>query len=553
MLTLGALSFLNPWILAGLLTLPVLWWLLRAVPPSPRTQSFAGVRLLLGLEDEERQTDRTPWWLLLLRCVAIAAALLGLSQPVANLDQRLTGSGTLLLVLDQGWASAPDWTDRLTLARTVVDEADQAGRRIVIASGADATVSPVLDAEAARAMIGALEPRPWPVDRASLTEAIAALSDAPSETVWIHDGLDTEGADEMLALLGGLGPMRLVGPEQTVNAIAKPYLDQGQLKARVLRAAIGDESVQVIAMAESPEGGERRIAVADAIFDGAADAAEVSFNLPPELQGTVTRVMLSDRPTAGGSAMADGAIRRVIAGLVGTAGEKAVTSLISPTHYVEKALVPWADLVRGGMDEVLSREPATMILIDAGAIPDTEQQPLAEWVEAGGLLIRFAGPRLAASIGAQGFGSAQADDPFLPVRLRRGGRVLGGALAWTTPRTLGPFDQSGPFRGLTPPAEVDVRTQVLAEPSPDLAGKVWASLDDGTPLVTAKRMGDGHIVLFHVSSDAEWSSLPLSGLFVEMLGRLMTMAPGSNAGVADAEAMADTLWRPELLMNVDGV
>ncbi|MEM7423407.1 MAG: DUF4159 domain-containing protein, partial [Pseudomonadota bacterium] len=47
--------------------------------------------------------------------------------------------------------------------------------------------------------------------------------------------------------------------------------------------------------------------------------------------------------------------------------------------------------------------------------------------------------------------------------------------------------------------------------------------------------------------------LPLSGLFVEMLGRLMTMAPGSNAGVADAEAMADTLWRPELLMNVDGV
>ena len=67
MLSLGTLTFLSPWILAGLIALPILWWLLRAIPPSPRTQVFPGVRLLLGLEDEERQSDKTPWWLLLLR------------------------------------------------------------------------------------------------------------------------------------------------------------------------------------------------------------------------------------------------------------------------------------------------------------------------------------------------------------------------------------------------------------------------------------------------------------------------------------------------------
>jgi len=30
----GALGFLSPWLLLGLLALPVLWWLLRAVPPA---------------------------------------------------------------------------------------------------------------------------------------------------------------------------------------------------------------------------------------------------------------------------------------------------------------------------------------------------------------------------------------------------------------------------------------------------------------------------------------------------------------------------------------
>ena len=101
MLSLGTLSFLNPWILAGLIALPILWWLLRSIPPSPRTQTFPGVRLLLGLEDDERQSDKTPWWLLLLRCLAIAAALIGLSQPVANLTERLANrSGPLLIIMD---------------------------------------------------------------------------------------------------------------------------------------------------------------------------------------------------------------------------------------------------------------------------------------------------------------------------------------------------------------------------------------------------------------------------------------------------------------------
>jgi hypothetical protein len=159
-------------------------------------------------------------------------------------------------------------------------------------------------------------------------------------------------------------------------------------------------------------------------------------------------------------------------------------------------------------------------------------------------------------VGEGGLGAgavAGGEDKLLPVRLRRGGRVLGGALAWGAPKTLGPFDPAGPFRRLTPPAEVAVRTQVLAEPSPDLAGKVWATLEDGTPMVTANRLGQGHVVLFHVSADAEWSSLPLSGLFVEMLGGLMALAPGRAPEPPTASELAGTLWRGALMIGADGI
>jgi hypothetical protein len=60
------LAFTTPLLLLALLALPILWWLLRAVPPAPIRRRFPGVALLLGLQDDESQTDKTPWWLLLL-------------------------------------------------------------------------------------------------------------------------------------------------------------------------------------------------------------------------------------------------------------------------------------------------------------------------------------------------------------------------------------------------------------------------------------------------------------------------------------------------------
>jgi hypothetical protein len=97
--------------------------------------------------------------------------------------------------------------------------------------------------------------------------------------------------------------------------------------------------------------------------------------------------------------------------------------------------------------------------------------------------------------------------------------------------------------------------QVLAEPDMDLPDRVWASLADGTPLVTAKRQGKGLIVLFHVTANADWSNLPLSGLFVEMLRRINDLAPGAGGGAAAGATSSDdraTAFIPRLALSAAG-
>ena len=123
MLSLGPLAFAAPWLLVALAALPVLWWLLRVTPPTPRRVAFPAVRLLHDLPVSEETPSRTPWWLLLLRILAAALLILGLARPVLGPGAGLGGEGPLLLAVDDGWASAADWPSRVAAATAALDRA----------------------------------------------------------------------------------------------------------------------------------------------------------------------------------------------------------------------------------------------------------------------------------------------------------------------------------------------------------------------------------------------------------------------------------------------
>ena len=135
---IGPIAFATPWLLLGLLALPILWIILRAVPPAPIKRRFPGVALLLGLQDNESQSDRTPWWLLLLRMIAIAAIIIGFAGPVLNPQtQQATGNGPLLIIADGTWADARDWPARQDRISEMLSEAARQGRPAAITTLTD--------------------------------------------------------------------------------------------------------------------------------------------------------------------------------------------------------------------------------------------------------------------------------------------------------------------------------------------------------------------------------------------------------------------------------
>jgi hypothetical protein len=546
MFTLFGIGFTAPWLLLGLVALPVLWILLRAVPPAPIRRRFPGVALLLGLRDEEHTTDRTPWWLLLLRTLAVAAMILGFAGPVLNPQQDAPGQGPLLVLFDGTWADAADWESRRDRAEAALDEAARQGRTAAVAvlTGLEAAPPAFQAADGWAARLAALTPAPWVPEAEAVLDWAEAL-EGGFETLWLSDGLAHPWRTDLLAALEDHGPVRVFQSPRPVLALAPATFEDGAVALTALRAApAGELTMPISAMGLDPNGVERVLAQIDVTFPAGETRAEAALSLPPELRNRVTRFELGSQRSAGAVSLTDDALRRREVALISGRDDREELQLLSPTHYLENALEPTADLISGNPLDILDANPDAIVLADVAQLNPAVEDRMLEWVEDGGLLLRFAGPRLAASDV-----SRNEEDALMPVRLRAGGRTVGGAMSWGEPKQLRPFGQDSPFFGLPIPGDVTVSAQVMAQPDPELSDRVIAALSDGTPLVTRKTLGAGQVVLFHVTANAEWSSLPLSGLFVQMLERLAVSSGGARP---DAEALAGTTWVPQAVLDAYG-
>lgn len=544
MLTLGPLAFANAAALWALLTLPLIWWLLRLTPPRPERVSLRPVRFLLDLVSKEETPHKTPWWLMLLRIALVALVIIALARPqlVPEVTAEVSGDGPVLVIIDDGWASATRWHSMANAATGILDKAAEAGRTVVLATttrrSSPQTLEPQPADEAARD-VAALSPQALEPDRMSLASRLKdsmISTEARLEIIWLSDGLDYGEADTFAEQLGTLanGSARvtvyLPSAHDIPVALGTPEQSGNGLHFSIARAGdSASEAREVVVRALAANG--RNLGEVRVEFAAGENYATGELRAPLQIRNEIARLEIAGSRSAGSVFLVDDRWRRKTIGLVGGGPAGQAQPLLDQLYYVDRALEPYAERIR--TDEGTSSAQALqltehgvsmLVLADVGSLNPDDARAIHAWIERGGVLVRFAGPRL----------SGGRDD-LLPVSLRGGDRALDGALTWSEPQSIAPFSEESPFAGLEVPEGVSVTKQVLAEPRGDLTDRTWARLADGTPLVTGAPYGNGHIVLFHVTANADWSNLPLSGLFVQMLQRVLDLAP-----IAGAAEMAIT-------------
>ncbi|QDO98094.1 DUF4159 domain-containing protein [Ferrovibrio terrae] len=539
MLSLGALAFATPWALAALISLPVLWWLLRITPPQPRQVTFPPLRLLLLLQPKEETPAHTPWWLLLLRLLIAALAILALAEPILNPQVAQRDSQALVLVIDDGWTGAPRWREKLVRADTLLEAAERDGRPAVLittaapANGEAMQPSLLMPAADLRPIVAGLQPKAWTSDRAALVQALlqARLPES-ANVVWISDGLreDETGASTytLAEFLQRLGPLSVItSPDDATLALLPPVTSAQGDTVTLRRSAnvTGEQGATLRAVTDQG----RVLSRERMTFAARSETATLKLDLPSELRNQLSRLEIEEQPSAGTVQLLDDRWRRRPVGLVTGGAVETRQPLLGDLFYLDRALSPYAELRSAPVAELLQREIAVIVLADVAQVVASETRQLEQWIDNGGVLLRFAGPRM-----------AEATDNLLPVKLRQGSRQLGGALSWSQPQRLGATPETSPFFGLGGSNDVTVSRQVLAEPEAQLGEKTWLRLEDGTPLATATQRGKGWLILVHTTANTLWSDLALSGFYVEMLRKVIDLSQGIG-GTGEA---ADTPLPP---------
>jgi hypothetical protein len=555
------LAFAQPLVLVGLVSLPVLWWLLRLVPPRPRRIAFPPTRLLFEIAPKEETPTRTPWWLTLLRLLLAALVIVAAAGPMWNPSVSTAGgSAPLLLLIDDGWAAASTWDTRLRTAQELIARAQADRRGVAVVPLSDPARDISLETpDAALARLRLVKPKPHAIERTQVLPAIGRFFAATPdlETVWLADGVDLAGSTDFAAGLARLIERRpitvVTGGLRPARALTAAENTAAGLNVKVLRAARSGDNRGVLRALDL-----KGLPLGDAAFDfkDSERETEARFDLPTEIRNDIARIEIAGEHSAGAVELLDRRWRRRTVGVVTGSTAETAQPLLAPTYYLARALGPFADVrlaqrqaAGEAVSQFVEQRLPMLVLADVGNVAGEARDRLFRWVENGGMLVRFAGPRLAA-----------ADDELVPVRLRRGGRILGGSLSWEQPQPLAAFARDGPFAGMAVPNDVTITRQVLAEPDASLADNTWATLADGTPLVTAARQGKGMIVLFHVTADTRWSDLPLSGTFVEMLKRIVNLAgtvgpdeAAQDKGAAQGGKIAHDVVAPTRILDGFGV
>jgi Domain of unknown function (DUF4159)/Aerotolerance regulator N-terminal len=520
----GAFSFAEPLILTALLILPVLYAVFRLKPPRPRVIPFPPFELLMAAQTAPPDPKRVPLTLLLLRLLLLLCLILAMAGPRYEPETLETSTHTpLLIALESDWLAAPDWAKRIALVTGLIRNAEASQRPVLmLASTKSPFASQALPAAEVLKQIEALKPDAFSVSRTIFLTKVAETAAATGiqDIAWISHGITRSADDDATQALKTLTDHAhvVLYQDDAAGALAIAGVTNGNrdFSIRVVRTS-STLTVKGVVTARDAKGAN----VGSTAFSFTPGDTEVTaaLRLPTAIRNEIARVEIDTVASAGAVALVDGTNKRKSVGILARHASDTTQPLNRTDWYVSRALLPYADIATPetqpaeAITALIAAHANAIILTDATPLAHDVEQALLAYVNSGGMTVRFAGPR-----------QDVMQDSLLPVHLRPGDRALGGALAWDTPRTLAPFAPESPFTGLTIPDDVTISRQWLAEPDTALAGKTWAALADGTPLVTADNRGKGLIVLFHVTSDPRWSNLPLSGLFVEMLRRTIERA-----------------------------
>lgn len=563
MSTLAVISLLVPGMLLGvvLIALPIVAHLMHR--RARRRVVFPSVELLSSAAASRSSLFRLRrWWLLLLRCLAVAAIVMAFAQPVWLSAQasKTRGQGAAVVVLIDRSASTGQLHGGVSAAQSMRAEAEKIinaltpgddRANLVHATARPYAAFPMMTAntDALRAELSRLTPTH---ERADMPGALALVSRLltdhadPKHLVIITD-LQASNWDDVLKQSQRNEPL----PPGTRVTFQPPQhapptnlsLHASASRPRTPRASEPvNLTVVVINHSDRVQSSTIRLSV-----DGQPGGSQ-SLTLEPRQKREVAFTTTLYRPgehrvvfslPADGFAIDDAnylVVRCVERTPVTVITDDNTNTPGTAGYYLLRSLAPHGDArdryevttLHSAQTDWPSLDNAQAVFVgEVGLLSADQLTALYRYMQRGGGVVFFCGA-----------------GPVLENLSSLDALVPGGLLPWkpVAPRTVGSVDQpwtitDGDWRS-SPLSQFDEAAQITLSRVPirrvwsggtvDERARMLLSYSDGTPTLVRRGVGDGTLMLTNFSAASEHSELGKQGLFVALMQGLAEAAGGAS-------------------------
>lgn len=533
-------GFLFPWFLLSFLGLPILWRFLRHNPPKPKKEKFTYFYLLKFIKKNDKLVEKPFIPLLLLRLFLVSLIIFSFSHPLQKPKALvLKSDNDLLFLIDNSWCEQAHWKEKIEEAYAFFNNLPKDKKIYFIPTIEDKKIieKNLKEPDSIKSVknkISSLEVQPLTVNRLEIFQKIAQNfkdHQGSIDIIYFTDGLKYQNDKKAFEILKKLNPKKFIIQQfsgKELYALTNLTQENQSFKVTIKRYLKNLNSLKDTNLSLSALDLQGRvIAKTTAQFIRKEKETHAIFSIPLEIRNKVVAIKIDNQMNAGSIFLLGSQYKRNHIVLFSLPLHEIPNPLLSPFYYLAKALEENNDLTylknasfSENISDILLQNPDIIFLDDRILADNENSRKLKNFVENGGTLVRFAGPKLAKS---------PEKDILLPIKLRNRTRVLDSNFRMGNALSIERFSSKSPFKEMEIPKDLKIYRQILPQISSEMQERIWIFLDDGTPFLSAKKEKNGWFFFVHTSLNEKWSNLALNNFFIPFLKQLTNLTVSQSS------------------------
>ena len=124
------INFSNIYALFGLISLPIIFFIMKLYPLNPRKTEFSSFFILSKISQKNTAKTKSPLWLLFFRILLCFFIILFFSKPFLTINNQIEKFKNYVIIADNGWSISSNYQNYKNIIKEISLEAEKNKKEI---------------------------------------------------------------------------------------------------------------------------------------------------------------------------------------------------------------------------------------------------------------------------------------------------------------------------------------------------------------------------------------------------------------------------------------